>query len=66
MLVPSEASALPRGANTRRQKVSPYSSGSLFGKYHFSANAHSTRFRSGPKITKASSASMSARTTFWP
>ena len=56
MLVPSDASALPRGANTRRQNVKPYSSGSLLGKYHFSANAHSTRLSSGPKMMNASKA----------
>jgi hypothetical protein len=29
----------------------------LLGKYHFSANAHRSRFASGPKIAKANSAS---------
>src|SRR5947207_12552000 len=57
MLVPSEASALPRGANTRDQNVRPNSCGNLLGKYHFSANAQRNRFASGPKMTKASNAS---------
>ena len=60
MLVPSDASALPRGWKTRYQYVSPYSIGSLFGKYQRSAKAHSSRFKSGPKIAKASNASTSA------
>src|SRR5207302_2419902 len=60
MLVPSEASALPRGANTRAQKVKPNSCGNLFGKYHFSVNAHRNRLASGPKMANASSASRTA------
>src|SRR5262249_13103248 len=55
------ASALPRGANTRAQKVNPYADGSLLGKYQRSANAHSTRFSSGPKIRNAISTSTTAR-----
>src|SRR5438046_3887907 len=60
MLVPSEASALPRGANTRAQNVKPNSCGNLLGKYHFSANAQRNRLASGPKITNANNASRSA------
>ncbi len=59
-LVPSDASALPRGLNTRAQNVKPNSCGILFGKYHFSANAHSSRFASGPKITNATRPSTTA------
>ena len=60
MLVPSEASALPRGANTRAQNVKPNSCGNLLGKYHFSANAQRNRLASGPKMTNANNASRSA------
>ena len=60
MLVPSDATAPPRGLNTRAQNDKPNSCGILLGKYHFSANAHRNRLASGPKIANATSASTSA------
>src|SRR6476646_8609348 len=65
-LVPSDAIALPRGANTRCQNVNPYCDGSLLGKYQRSANAHSTRLSSGPTMTNASSASNNTQKRFGP
>ena len=64
MLVASDASALPRGWNTRAQNVKPNCCGSLCGKYHFSANAHRNRLSSGPKMANATRPSNTALAMF--
>src|SRR5688572_1182045 len=58
-LVPSDETAPPRALNTRAQNERPNSEGILFGKYQRSANAHSPRLTSGPKIANASRPSTS-------